>query len=190
MRTDIINEPDSNRADDELRKHNIYRYKFTVQFMEMLYQFSKIHQYDDRPIFKEEWNNWVEENEEQVSEEVRRLDGLGYEGDVIDKMFKSARYYFRKKNISKKEPKQRRVYVSCKKDILDAMDSHIEDGLKTQEYKPSEGFNDFCDKNKDLLKDEIVHLIESNITDTSEILSKVKKTYKNRYFIISNKEVN
>lgn len=188
MNTDINN--NNRREDDESRRHNIYRYKFTVEFMEMLYQFSKIHQYDERPIFKEEWNKWVEENDEKVSEEVKRLDGLGYEGDIIDKMFKSARYYFRKKSSSKKEPKQRRVYVSCKKDILDAMDSHIEKGMQTPEYKPSEGFDDFCSNNKDLLKDEILHLIESNITNTKEIMSKVKKTYKNRYFIVSNREVN
>jgi hypothetical protein len=188
MTTEIIN--DSRRDDDDSRRHNIYRYKFTAEFMEMLYQFSKIHQYDERPIFKEEWNKWVEENDEKVGEEVKRLDSLGYEGDIIDKMFKSARYYFRKKSISKKEPKQRRVYVSCKKDILDAMDSHIEKGMQTPEYKPSEGFDDFCNNNKDLLKDEILHLIESKITDAKEIMSKVKKTYKNRYFIVSNREVN
>jgi len=188
MTTEIIN--DNRRDEDDCRRHNIYRYKFTAEFMEMLYQFSKIHQYDERPIFKEEWNNWVEENDEKVGEEVKRLDSLGYEGDIIDKMFKSARYYFRKKSISKKEPKQRRLYVSCKKDILDAMDSHIEKGMQTPEYKPSEGFDDFCSNNKDLLKDEIQHLIESKITDAKEIMSKVKKTYKNRYFIVSNREVN
>jgi hypothetical protein len=188
MTTEISN--DNRRDDDECRRHNIYRYKFTVEFMEMLYQFSKIHQYDERPIFKEEWNKWVEENDEKVSEEVRRLDGLGYEGDIIDKMFKSARYYFRKKSTSKKEPKQRRVYVSCKKETLDVIDAHIEKGMQTPEYKPSEGFDDFCSNNKDLLKDEILHLIESKITDTKEIMSKVKKTYKNRYFIVSNREVN
>jgi len=187
MTTEIINT--NRRDDDESRKHNIYRYKFTVEFMDLLYQFSKIHQYDERPIFKEEWNNWVEENDDIIEKEVRRLDNLGYEGDIIDKMFKSARYYFRKKSISKKDPKQRRPYVSCKKETLDVIDAHIEHGLKTPEYKPSEGFNDFCENHVDLLKDEIAHLIQSQITDTREIMSKVKKTYKNRYFIISNREI-
>jgi len=188
MTSEIIN---TNRRDDkESRRHNIYRFKFTTEFMDMLYQFSKIHQYDERPIFKEEWNKWVEENDEKVSEEVKRLDSLGYDGDIIDKMFKSARYYFRKKSTSKKEPKQRRMYVSCKKDILDAMDYHIERGLQNPDYKPSDGFDDFCSNNKDILKDEIQHLIESQIKDTKEIMSKVKKTYKNRYFIVSNREVN
>jgi len=176
--------------DCDLKKHNIYRYKFTVDFMEMLYKFSKVHQYDDRHIFKEEWSKWVEENEDAVENEVRRLVNLRYEGDIIDKMFKSARYYFRKKSCCKKEQKQRRVYVSCKKDILDAMDLHIEEGIRTREYKPSHGFDDFCDKNKDILKNEIKHLIEYQITDPKEIISKVKKTYKNRYFIISSKEIN
>ena len=42
---------------------NIYRYKFTPEFMSELYQFSKIHQYDDRHSFKDAWNIWVQTNE-------------------------------------------------------------------------------------------------------------------------------
>ena len=37
----------------------IYRYKFTEHFMEELYEFSKIHQYDARKDFKEAWKIWI-----------------------------------------------------------------------------------------------------------------------------------
>jgi hypothetical protein len=157
--------------------------------MDQLYQFSKIHQYDDRHTFKENWSNWVEENEESVFNEIARLERLSYDGDVLDKMFKSARYYFRKKSTEKKEPKKRRTYVSCHKDTLDAMDEHIVNGIKTDDYKPSNGFELFCSSNVDLLKNEVQRLIQSDIDDPCEILGKVKKTYKNRYFIIANKEI-
>ena len=70
----------------------IYRFKFTEEFMEDLYKFSKIHQYDDRKDFKEAWKVWTKENENIINDEMRRLLNLGYEGDVLDKMFKSARY--------------------------------------------------------------------------------------------------
>lgn len=183
---DIIDDEQSS----DPTKINIYRYKFTIEFMEKLYQFSKIHQYDDRRVFKEEWENWIDDNDDSVSQEVCRLENLGYEGDILDKMFKSARYYFRKKSTAKKEPKKRRIYISCQKDVLDAMDDHIFNGVKMEDYKPSNGFDEFCSKNVDLLKDEVKRLIESDITDTREILGKIKKTYKNRYFIISNKEIN
>ena len=94
---------------------NIYRYKFEEVFVEQLSRFAKIHQYDHRKDFKEAWTKWMDENEEIVSEEVRRLVSLDYKGDIIDKMFKSARYYFRKKSTEKKAPCERRDYVGvCK----------------------------------------------------------------------------
>lgn len=174
----------------ETMSFNIYRYKFTVEFMEKLYEFSKIHQYDDRIAFKENWNKWIEDNDDAVKNEILRLNNTGYEGDVLDKMFKSARYYFRKKSITKNEPKKRRVYVSCQKDMLDEMDSHIINGIKSTDFKPSSGFDEFCIKNADLLKEEISHLIQAEITETRDIFDKIKKTYKNRYFNISNKQIN
>ena len=45
----------------------IYRYKFNEDFMTELYNFSKIHQYDDRKEFKSAWNVWAEENAELIN---------------------------------------------------------------------------------------------------------------------------
>ena len=181
--------PSSNLFDKlENMQTNIYRYKFSVDFMEMMYRFSKVHQFDGRIEFKEAWNTWIDENIDDVNNEVRRLDGLGYDGDVLDKMFKSARYYFRKKSTVKKEPKERRIYVSCHKDTLDAMDANILSGLKNNpEYKPADGFNIFCIQNMDIIKDEIHRLIQAKIEGTDEIREKIKKTYKNRYFMLISK---
>jgi len=166
---------------------NIYRFKFSADFMEKLYEFSKVHQYDERKVFKESWELWIKENEDSMNNEFRRLDELGYCGDILDKMFKSARYYFRKKSTTKPEPKERRIYVSCHKDTLDAMDNHILKGITSDTYKPSDGFKDFCIQHTDLLKDEIKRLLQANMTDTEEIREKIKKTYKNRYFMIIKK---
>ena len=88
----------NDRKDDELFDVNIFRYKFSDEFTGPLYQFSKIHQYDHRKDFKEAWNIWIEENDDLVNKEAKRLSELDYKGDIIDKMFKSARYYFRKKS--------------------------------------------------------------------------------------------
>jgi len=164
---------------------NIYRYKFTQEFMDELHKFSKIHQYDDRKSFKEAWDNWLEENDELVQDEVERLTNLNYEGDILDKMFKSARYYFKKKATSKPEPKNRRQYLSVQKDLLDAMDEHIMKNKSEPDYKPSDGFSDFCNTHIDLLKEEVVRLVvEHQINDVNLIKDKIKKTYKNRYFIL------
>ena len=177
-------ETNERNIDDSI---NIYRYKFTNDFTNELYKFSKIHQYDHRKDFKEAWEIWIDDNSNLVDDEVRRLTNLGYDGDVLDKMFKSARYYFRKKSTEKKEPVKRRIYVGSQKDLLEAMDDHIKCNISSGEFKPADGFDEFCKKNVDILKDQVNQLIRSGITDSNEIKSKIKKTFKNRYFLIISK---
>jgi len=166
---------------------NIYRYKFTDDFTSELFKFSKVHQYDHRKDFKDAWEIWMEDNDNIVSDEVRRLTNLGYDGDIIDKMFKSARYYFRKKSTEKKEPSKRRIYVGSQKDLLEAMDQHIKSNIVSGDFKPSQGFNEFCKEHTDILKQSIVLLYSAGFKDENEIETKIKKTYKNRYFIAISK---
>jgi hypothetical protein len=163
---------------------NIYRYKFTEVFMQELYKFSKIHEYDNRKDFKEAWQIWIEEQEDIIDTEVRRLVNLGYQGNVTDKMFKSARYYFRKKKIeNNKEQQKRREYQSVQRELLEQMDEHIKTNINNKDYKPSEGFDRFCQENIDILKEEVSKLCKNGLTDSDEIKKKIKKTYKNRYFL-------
>ena len=178
---------DKKNTDDNNLNINIYRYKFTDDFTNEMYKFSKIHQYDHRKDFKEAWEIWLEDNDEIVSGEVRRLTNLGYDGDILDKMFKSARYYFRKKSTEKKAPQKRRTYLSVQKDLLESMDDHIKAHINEEDYKPSQGFDRFCKENLDLLKEEVNLLCKNGFTDSEEIKQKIKKTYKNRYFILISK---
>ena len=178
---------DTNTPEENENNINIYRYKFTNEFTEELFKFSKIHQYDHRNDFKEAWNEWLENNSEIVDEEIRRLTNLGYDGDILDKMFKSARYYFRKKSTKKKEPSKRRVYVGVQKELLESMDNHINKNIHIENFKPSESFDDFCKNNTEILKQEVFALCKAGITDSNEIKNKIKKTYKNRYFLLVSK---
>jgi hypothetical protein len=165
----------------------IYRYKFTNEFTDELYKFSKIHQYDHRKDFKEAWEIWTDENLGLIDGETRRLTNLGYDGDILDKMFKSARYYFRKKSTEKKAPVKRRIYVGSQKELLETMDAHIKSSILSGEFKPSDGFDEFCKQNVEILKDQVNLFIRAGITDANEIKSKIKKTYKNRYFLVISK---
>ena len=165
----------------------IYRYKLTDSFIEELYKFSKIHQYDDRKDFKEAWELWIEDNSIIILEESTRLSDLGYDGDILHKMFTSARYYFRKKGTEKKAPRVRCTYIGIQKELLDAMDNHISVNVNNSWFKPSSGFTEFCKTHVELLQQEIELLIKFNIIDSTEIRKKIKKTYKNRYFMIINK---
>jgi len=150
-----------------------------------LYKFSKIHQYDERKDFKEAWHIWIEENEDIINEEMRRMSNLGYDGDVLDKMFKSARYYFRKKSTEKVIPRQRRQYISVSKELLSAMDSHIEENIYKSDYQPKNAFVSFCKENEKILTTAITQIYEQGIKDSDIIETKIKKTYKNRYFILT-----
>ena len=165
----------------------IFRFKFTEAFMTDLNKFAKIHQYDHRKDFKEAWEIWVEENDDIIQEEVDRLNNLGYDGDILDKMFKSARYYFRKKSPIKAEPQTRRQYISVNHDLLDAMDAHIRSIIRADGFQPKSGFVSFCLNNDQVVKATITQIFNQGINDGELIQKKLKKTYKNRYFMLISK---
>jgi len=185
---ELREEENMNDFSEDAKLHaQIYRFKFTEEFMADLYKFAKIHQYDHRKDFKEAWIIWTEENEDLVQEEIDRLLTLGYDGEILEKMFKSARYYFRKKSPIKVEPKQRRQYISVTHEILEAMDKHIRTNISLTDYQPKNGFATFCRNNEELVKDSIHKILNQGINDSELIQLKLKKTYKNRYFMLINK---
>jgi hypothetical protein len=160
---------------------------------------------------------------ELVEREISRLEQLGYKGDVIDKMFKAGRYYFREKeSLEKKkkkndvdtnddnntgaseadaseadaseadaseageEDKPQRTYCVMKPDVIKAMDKHLLSIMKEPKFKPANGYKQFCEQHMDILRQEIARLIQEGTVMTAEKLSeKIKKTYKNRYYILS-----
>ena len=164
----------------------IYRYKFADNIVQLLTEFGKTHQFDTKKVYKESWNDFINNNNEVLEREVRRLNNLGYQGDCYDKMYKSARYYFRKKSLTKKEPKKRRKYIACDRDVLDAMDDHINNGIKNSgtEFKPSEGYDDFVTSHQQIVLEEVSRMIDNGFCEKQAIIKKIKKTYKNRYFQI------
>lgn len=195
----------------------IFRYKLSDNIMELITQFAKIHQYDDRHSYKDAWlNQWLNDHGEVVEREISRLQQLGYKGDVIDKMFKAGRYYFREKeslekkkkknknNVSanddngdngdndadageeREEDKPQRTYCVMNADVIKAMDKHLLSIMKEPKFKPANGYKQFCEQHMDILRQEIARLIQVDAMMTSEKLSeKIKKTYKNRYYILS-----
>ncbi len=185
---DSIDLNESNESNDYRKDEiSIFRFKFTEEFMEDLYKFSKIHQYDHRKDFKEAWKIWAEENAEIINNEDERLLRLGYEGDILGKMFKSARYYFRKKNPIKQDPKKRRAYINVTHDLLTAMDTHISKNMSVDDYQPKTGFLSFCMENDVVLRQTVAKIVEQGIKDSQLIQEKLKKTYKNRYFLLTKK---
>lgn len=166
---------------------SVYRYKLESHIVEAITRFTKVHQYDTRADYKEAWKVWCDEESGMIEREMRRLNNLGYDGDVIDKMYKAGRYYFRTKNLNEdKKPTQRRHYVNMDTAILDAMDDHIRSCHNDHDFTPAEGYNWFVQQYKVMLMGEIKRLLdEEPEIQASYISSKVKKTYKNRYYLFA-----
>ena len=220
-----------------------YRHEFGKEFMAELSRFSKVHQYDDRHVYKSEWQKWI--NQEEIAQamdiEKRRLQENGYIGDIDDKMFKAGRYYFRKKtttaSINTPTPAssspsatdlpetppapatatagiERRNYITMSKQCIRLMDDHIHEAAANTSsttaspstpFKPSACYSDFYETKmaSDEMTKEIGNIVEkyektpgamSNFTAdelTQEIMDKIKKTYKNRYYkYISSTRIN
>ena len=164
----------------------IYRFKFNEEITSILNEFSKLHMHEDREDYNQHWELWLLEHCDSIKREESRLIDAGYQGDINDKLYKSARYYYRKKKNEKKgeEKQKRREYVSVSSEFLEAIDSHINSFVKDCCLSPANGYHDFCKKNQILLSTEIIMLQEENDFTKDYISSKLKKTYKNRYFYL------
>jgi len=166
-----------------------FRFVFSKEFMDVLHDFSKVHQLDDRKVFTESWNSWIEESEikPMIENEVSIISQNGFKGDIMDKMFKSARYYFRKKPIEKEQKEtERKEYIGGSPKLLESMDTHIKEELiKTPNISPANSYTNYCINNQEYIMDEIL-LFKSrsidNIVDADEMKLKLKKTYKNRFY--------
>ena len=201
--------PSSENNNDTNNNNNhiirVLRFEFSNAVIDALKAFTEVHRYDDRKTYKEAWAQWLAHDEiaALLKSDVERLTNLGYTGDVADKLYKSGRYYFRQKtygfpNLSlHDEPlgvrgaSAPRKYVTTNRALLCAMDDHIERGLRTNDaYTPAIGFSDFfkTHASSDLLRTEVANLIGRHYHDDAnapkKIHEKLKKTYKNRYFIL------
>lgn len=174
-----------------------YRFGFGKEFTDQLYEFSKIHQFDGRLDFKEAWSSWKEEPdiEALINWEIKRLNNDGYKGDIIDKMFKSARYYYRKKSPIPAEQPERKKYVGFPKTLLAEMDSDIKkqiaagyrgsDKSNIIEISPSDAFDNYCINHKMTILNEVNNMdrpINNSLVEV--VTSRFKKAYKNRFYKI------
>jgi hypothetical protein len=66
------------------------------------------------------------------------------------------------------------------------MDNHIEENIYKKDYQPKKAFVSFCKENEKILTETITQIYSQGIRDSDLIEDKIKKTYKNRYFILTN----
>ena len=157
-----------------------YRFTYSSTFQNELCTFAQIHRFDDKNTFKQSWKSWIQEHQELMDLEIQRLQRNGYQGDITNKMYKSVRYYYgcAKKNNKKTRPT---TYICISKTYHTAVDDHLQ---SIRKCKPEKAFQLFLqdEKYKDIFEQEKKKIQNCGITNDSNILCKLKKTYKNRYY--------
>ena len=162
---------------------NTYRYKFDDDIVCMMQSFSKIHANDDRETFKEAFDDWKKTHHSVLTKESERLAECGFTGDMYKKMYHSIRYYYRKKSNKKEDVKKRRAYISINKEFLELMDDHIHSLYRMNPIKPAQAYSEFKEKYSEQLGTECMLIQQKNDISKSDTEQKIKKTYKNRYFL-------
>jgi hypothetical protein len=159
-----------------------FRFKFTDEMLNVLRDFSIVHQFDPPKVFKEAFEEFKDENKEIIDREKLTLFKNGYSGDVYVKMYKSARYYFKNKDYTQKDKseKKRRKYIAQDRDFLNIIDEHVDTAIENN-IKPSNAFARFIELYENEYTCESRRLCE--YLEKDQIEHKIKKTYKNRYFI-------
>ena len=165
----------------------VFRFKFAQEVTDSITEFATTHQYDDRHEYKESWEKWCSEHALLIENETARLKELGYTGDVVDKMFKSGRYYFRTKSHGKKKEVERRKYTGLSRETLRSMDTYISSVALPDKLAPAASYNEYCVRNVEVLRKEVNSLVQDLGFDSELVTDKLKKTFKNRYFQVSRK---
>jgi|TARA_E500000178_G_C16710969_1_gene612660 hypothetical protein len=148
----------------------MYRFTFSDEIVNELYQLNRIHQFSDKQTYKEAWKTWCDAHQDLIDIEIERLTTLGYEGDVLGKLYHTSRYYIRNQFVKDKPEKKttRKTRTSIPKEILRQIEQHIQDHSN---LKPIESFRLFHRTQGDILQDE----------------KQLHKAYMNRYCVIKQK---
>lgn len=160
----------------------VFRFKLSPELLNLMNEFAKIHRYDDREIFKEEYENWLKSNTDIIENEKYRLDILGYKGtmeNLQNKIYHSIRYYFRKQLIKPKEDSQESIddqlktntYERLPKTIIDNIDEYIRNHIDT---KPSILYKEYYE----IFERQLYDI--GNASDIAE--ERIKKAFKNRHY--------
>ena len=153
-----------------------FHYNPSDECMCRIAEFSSIHREAKNKEFKNAWNLWTQQPEiaALLNAESARLAESGYQGEIQEKLYFSARYYYRKKSLSTKTPptqkKERKPHEATDANILEQMNRYILDQIQINNViRPAEAYENY----------KQVYTVENE--------EKTKKIFKNRVFMIRKK---
>ena len=158
-----------------------YRLNFSKDFQNRVISISESVKDDSLNDFKIKLEIWCLRNEDLIEREYINLRSMGYEGDIKEKIFKSSRYYFSKKDGKKTEVKKRKKYTVKNNKLIEKIKNHVSEQDKS--LKPSHAYNNFYEIHKNYInnyKDDL--MVKENYSE-KEAFNKIKKIYKNKFYI-------
>ena len=168
---------------------NISMYKQHIrEWRQKIQQFAKTHP-TNRKEFKEKWLIWVNHHNILYETEKQRLTKIRCKGDLDDKIFKSARYYYRKKKTENKSFTTRKSYEGFSKNIRNMMKNHIIYIVSQYEnIRPMEAYDDFCKTQTQNIYNEIKLFLRQSAKkiEPYPFAIQFRKSYKNHFYKIRN----
>ena len=167
-----------------------FRYQLGDEILASLRPFAERHALTTSAEFKSHWDLWCTMNATLIDTEAARLKDQGYNGDTHGKLYRATRYYFKNSPPSLEQSRRsnRCVYITLAPQLLQAMDEHLRTFVSSDSAKPAALYQHFLATRTDLvplLTTEIQRMLVQGGFDNARALAKVKKTYKNRYFLMT-----
>lgn len=163
-----------------------YRFKFNIDLLNSIKEFSKIHSEDNGDEFLEAFQYWKIANNQIIKKEEERIIHLGFKGNIEEKIYRSARYYFKNKKNTICKLKQKTIktnYIQRNNKFFTMMIEYIE----RNPIKASLLFKEFINETDEAISSEIkkefCRLRSFELTQ-EECLQKIKKGFNNAYYKI------
>jgi hypothetical protein len=169
------------------------RYVFGKEISAELKQFTEEHKEYDRKSYKLAWQKWTTNDniKSLICAEIEKQPNA----DVMDKMYKSTWYYYRKKSDKNDEKQPRKKYDAFSGDIIREIEKHIRDQIQNNidvktsisNITPAESFNNFCRDCREIVLEEINGTYGDSQITNDEVkitLEKFKKAYKNKFYTV------
>ncbi len=173
-----------------------FRHDFSDAMKANLEQFTQAHHNEPRKQYQQSWNEWTQTHQQIFSKECEALYKQGFEGDPMDKLYKSARYYFRKKTLGtlasqqqtdNKEDKER-TYVRIPSKITESMITFIKQSLENStrgtklELSQQNAFHDYVTQHKELIFTSLVTRRQEKGGLEENMDKKLKKAFRNKFY--------
>jgi len=173
----------------ETDQQNVFRFKFYQDLTDEMQNFARIHKHDSRLDFKENFDEWFNNNSELINREKFRLDSIGYEDDIKVKLFRSIKYYYVKKSPTKSPEKATRSvkYVQHQREFTQIITTYISSECIPLKKSPKDSYKSFLERFNNEISTEINNLNEKFNISKEDSENKIKKTFKNQYFQLNKK---